>query len=86
MDALGREVSVNILRKRDQSGNNIGRGSRGISRVSLIGYFILTMVIIWIPALVTTGGNAAWFAPLLLTLFFLALGWIVLRYVREDYY
>ena len=82
LDTFGREVSVNILRYREQRRNNIGRRNRSVSPVSLIGYFILTLAIIWTAALVPSWGEMTsfevWFPPSLLTLFFLILAVVIL--------
>lgn len=78
---------MSILGKRENRRKRIGRGSDGISRVSLIGYFILTLVIIWSAALVPGMGELSsigvWFPPLLLTLFYLVLAVVILRSGKE---
>ena len=80
---------MNFFRNKKQRKNNISKRSGDYRRVTVIGYGLLTLAIIWSATLLSSRGITAfevWFPAFLLTLFVLVISLMLLMPDKEyDY-
>ena len=90
MDGIVRKVIMDNSKNKEHRRNKVRKRNGGISRVSLIGYGALTLMIIWAAAVISIIENKSsfgfWLSPLLITIFLLIVGIVFLRANTEHDY
>ena len=81
---------MNFLRNKKLQKNKIGKRNGGSGWGTVVGYGLLTLVLIWTAALVPNIVEGAtpgfWILPSVLTLFVLIIGWVLLKPDKDGDY